>query len=250
MALRRATAVASRVSAATRPERLDFWRFSGRENAAVTRHKIQDKHCRHQRVLPLSADHAPSIAPDSFVAPSATVVGNVEVWPKASVWYNCVVKGDVNLVRIGAYSNIQDDSVVEEALQPLGPDHDGSTIIGHYVTVGHKCILRACTIEDECLVGMGSILEEGAYMETQSMLGAGSVLKKGARVKSGELWAGNPAEKKRDLKPEEKEALKKGAEGYRIVAAEHDDVFFLPQHGHLDAEEQGIELGWKERPGQ
>ncbi len=77
--------------------------------------------------------------------------------------------------------------MITEALNPLGPDHDGSTIIGHYVTVGHKCLLRACTIEDECLVGMGSVLEEGSYMEHKSMLGAGSVLMKGARVASGEV---------------------------------------------------------------
>lgn len=102
-------------------------------------------------------------------------------------WNNFHYLADVNAIRIGAYTNIQDDTIVREAEGPLNEDHDGSTIIGHYVTIGHKCVLRGCTIEDECLVGMGSVIEEGAYMEYQSMLGGGSVLTKNTRIPSGEV---------------------------------------------------------------
>jgi carbonic anhydrase/acetyltransferase-like protein (isoleucine patch superfamily) len=98
----------------------------------------------------------------------------------------------------------KDGTIVTEALGPLDDVHDGSCIIGHYVTVGHNCVLRATTIEPECLVGMGSTLDEGSYMEKQSILGAGSYLGPGQKVLSGELWAGNPAKKIRDITEEER----------------------------------------------
>jgi len=102
-----------------------------------------------------------------------------------------------HLVRIGAFTNIQDETVITEAAEPLGVDHDGSTIVGNYVTVGaynllqnneltfatgHRCVLRGCTVENLCIVGMGSVLNEGSYMERESILGAGSVLMANARV--------------------------------------------------------------------
>jgi carbonic anhydrase/acetyltransferase-like protein (isoleucine patch superfamily) len=141
----------------------------------------------------------PEVIPNVFVAPSASVAGNVELWDNSSIWYACSIKGliflpeniqvlgDNKLIRIGAYTNIQDGTVVAEAFESLNEDHDGSTIIGHYVTVGHGCSLTACTIEDECLVGMGSVLQEGSYMEKHSMLGSKSVLPKGARIPSGQV---------------------------------------------------------------
>lgn len=129
----------------------------------------------------------PEIADDAFIAPSATLTGAVEVWDKSSVWYDCVIRGDSNLVRIGSCTSIQDGTVIREALGPLDVWHDGSTIVGHNVTIGHRCLLRACTIEDGCLVGMGSILQEGSYMEEGSVLGAGSVLTAGTRVPRGEV---------------------------------------------------------------
>ncbi len=208
-------------------------------------------------------DHLkPHIPNTAFVAPSATLCGRVEVWDFASVWSDAVVRGDVRLVRIGAYANVQvsrvkapkraarssvfqDGTVITEAFGPLNDQHDGSTIIGHYVTVGHNCVLRgekirkrgkwdsstddfvspATTIEPECLVGMGSTLAEGSYMETQSMLGAGSFLGPGQKVLTHELWAGSPAKKIRDLTEEEIASFKPMAERYHNLAMQHRDVY-------------------------
>jgi len=183
----------------------------------------------------------------SFIAPSASVIGNVEIWDCASVWYNVVLKGDVNLIRIGAYVNIQDNTTICEAIAPLSLDHDGSTIIGHYTTVGHACKLQACTIEDECLVGLGSVLNEDSYMEKQSMLGAGSVLARGARVPTGELWVGNPAQFKRMLTDDEVADLRKSAQHYWKNASVHKQEFYLPVGTqYLEAEKLGYPVGWTE----
>ena len=190
---------------------------------------------------------APKVAESAFVAPSATLVGDVEVWFYSSIWYNCVIRGDSRLVRIGAYSNIQDRTVIDESFVPLGPDHDGSTIIGHYVTIGHGCLLRACTIEDECHVGMGSILLDGSYMEANSMLGARTVVPPHTRIPSGQLWVGNPARYIRDLTDGEKEWIRIAAENYHDVSQKHKDEFYLPPHAHIQALREGHEIGWKQR---
>ncbi|KAL6051444.1 Bacterial transferase hexapeptide repeat-containing protein, partial [Balamuthia mandrillaris] len=190
---------------------------------------------------------APFVPEDAFVAPCATLVGKVELWPRSSVWYNCVIASDRpnGLIRIGGDTNIQDGTVIVEASEPVGPDHDGSTIIGSRVTVGHRCYLRGCTIEPLCLVGMGSVLMEGSYMETLSILGAGSVLRPGQRVPTHQLWLGNPARYVRDLTEEEIEGIAKSADKYVIIADKHRDEFQLPNYVWKDAEDQGIEVGYK-----
>lgn len=184
---------------------------------------------------------------NSFVAPCATLIGNVEIWDNASVWYGVLIRADVNLVRIGAYANIQDNTTIHEALAPLSLDHDGSTIVGHFSTVGHGCKLQGCTIEEECLVGLGSVLNEDSYMEKNSMLGAGSVLARGARIPTGEIWVGNPAKFFRMLTAEEIERLRPDAERYWEVAEQHKEEFYLPYGtAYLEAEKLGLPVGWKE----
>eukprot|EP01090_Pellita_catalonica_P008566 TRINITY_DN1951_c0_g1_i2.p1 TRINITY_DN1951_c0_g1~~TRINITY_DN1951_c0_g1_i2.p1 ORF type:complete len:225 (-),score=16.85 TRINITY_DN1951_c0_g1_i2:37-660(-) len=192
----------------------------------------------------LRTDMQCKMANDSFVAPSATLIGNVEVWDRASIWYNVIVRANTRLVRIGACTNIQDDTVITEADRELNEDHDGSTIVGHMVTVGHGCKLNACTIEDECIVGMGSTLGEGSYMEKHSILGAGSVLLPWARVPSGQLWLGNPAKYVRDLTHEEMEAFVPIAEGYVQNGYLHAREYENSAH-YLDATDAGLELGYK-----
>jgi len=183
----------------------------------------------------------------SFVAPSASLIGNVEIWDNASIWYNVVIKGDVNLVRIGAFVNVQDNTTIHEALAPLSLEHDGSTIIGHYTTIGHGCKLQACTIEEQCLVGMGSTLCEESYMETMSMLGAGSVLARGARVPKGELWVGNPAKFMRVLTEEEIDKMRDDAKAYWETAEQHKLEYYLPfGTAYLEAEKLGLPVGWTE----
>jgi len=214
----------------------------------------KDNYCKHRMRInldgraiatPLKDRLSTSVSNLSYVAPSATIAGNVELWDYSSVWYGCVITADVNLIRIGAFTNIQDNTTIHEAQGPLSSVHDGSTVIGHNVTVGHSCHLTACTIEDECLVGMGSILLEGSYMETHSMLGAGSVLTRGARVPSGELWVGSPATFARHLTTAEIANFKKHARKYGEVARTHK-LQFMP-HGtqYIEAEKLGYEVGWK-----
>jgi len=182
-----------------------------------------------------------------FVAPSASILGNVHLGPSSSVWYNSVVRADVNYIHIGAYTNIQDGTVVREATGPLSLDHNGSTIIGDYTTVGHNCILEACTIEEDCLIGMNSILEAGSYVEAYSIVGSNSVLPSGTRVKSGQLWAGSPAKYVRDLTDSEKYDIHNQSIQYSVYAQEHQESLGLNNESFVyqSAEEQGIEVGWK-----
>ncbi|KAL6050499.1 Bacterial transferase hexapeptide repeat-containing protein [Balamuthia mandrillaris] len=204
----------------------------------------RDNYFKHRQLIKLYPRVAPFVPEDAFVAPCATLVGKVELWPRSSVWYNCVIASDRQngLIRIGGDTNIQDGTVIVEASEPVGPDHDGSTIIGSRVTVGHRCYLRGCTIEPLCLVGMGSVLMEGSYMETLSILGAGSVLRPGQRVPTHQLWLGNPARYVRDLTEEEIEGIAKSADKYVIIADKHRDEFQLPNYVWKDAEDQGIEV--------
>jgi len=201
-------------------------RFGFVEKPGTTQKKLTDTFCGHRTLVNIDYSFfSPKISPKAFIAPSATLAGNVVVYDHSSIWYNCILKADVHLIRIGANTNIQDGTVIHEAFDTLSEDHDGTTIIGHFVTIGHNCILSACTVESFCLVGMGSVLQPGAYMEKYSMLGAGSVLKSWTRVPSGELWVGNPAKFKRKLTEEEMEDFRRGAEGYKVLSTTHKDLW-------------------------
>jgi len=205
-------------------------RYPGRVDIEVTLPRVTprtphyiDKYWdKHRSQLSLRSDFIPMYATGVWVAPSATIIGCVELWQNCNVWYNAIIRGDVNLIKVGSYTNIQDRALILEAHAPLSPDHDGSTIIGHYVTVGHGAILKACTVEDHCTIGMGAILEEGSYMETHAALGAHSVLKKNQRIPQGELWLGNPAKFVRKVESIEVENAKKICEDYVTLAETHE----------------------------
>jgi len=207
----------------------------------------EDPYNKHQQYQP-AWNRWPKVALNAFVAPDALVSGNVEVWDYCSVWFNCVVSAR-KLIRIGAFTNIQDETVITETTLPeLDVDHDGSTIVGHFVTVGHRCVLKSCTIEPMCLVGMGSTLSEGSYMEEGSMLGAGSVLTPFMRVPSGELWQGNPARFARKITDDEKQDIKSSALNYakKLRPKYNFEFNYLPWNfAYVDAERQGFEPGFK-----
>jgi len=214
--------------------------------ASKLTHRYQDLYNKHRQVVQFSFSRKPTIATDAFVAPSATLAGHIQVWPKSSIWYDCVLRADFNAIKIGTYTNIQDRTIILEASKPLSEAHDGTTVIGHYVTVGHGCVLRACTIEDKCLVGMGSILDEGSYMETESMLAAGSILEKGVRISTGELWGGTPAKFMRKLSEHEMHSFQEIAENYAITAEMHREEFDLPVGtAWSDADKKGIQTGFQ-----
>lgn len=150
----------------------------------------------------------PRIAEDAFVAPGASVIGDVEIGAQASVWFGCVLRGDEHSIRIGARSNLQDGTVVHVNSRLQG------THIGEDVSVGHMVLLHACTLEDGAYVGMGAQILDGAVIEGGAMLAAGGLLTGGKRIKRGELWAGRPAKLMRRIDSEEAERLKQTVNNY------------------------------------
>ena len=157
---------------------------------------------------------APRIAPDAYIADDATLVANVEVGPEASVWHQAVMRGDVARIVLGARSNVQDGAVVHTA-------DDLPAIIGQLVTVGHKAIVHACTVEDEVLVGMGSIILDGARVGTRSIIGANATVKQGMEVPPGSLVLGTPAKIVRTLSEAEQDEIKMWALRYVRLSREY-----------------------------
>ena len=149
-------------------------------------------------------EHFPRLGERTWVDPAATVIGKVELGDDASVWPGAVLRGDVNWIRVGARSNLQDGCVVHVTHDgPGGPPGGVPTIIGADVTVGHGAILHACSIGDACLIGMGAIVLDGVQVETNAFVGAGAMVPPGKLVRSGELWLGSPARCVRRLTPAE-----------------------------------------------
>lgn len=157
---------------------------------------------------------APRIAPDAYIAADATVVANVEIGSQASVWHQAVLRGDVAHVVLGAQSNVQDGAVVHTA-------DNLPAIIGKLVTVGHKAIVHACTVEDEVLVGMGSIILDGARIGTRSIIGANATVKQGMEIPPGSLVIGTPAKIVRTLSGAEQDEIKMWALRYVRLSREY-----------------------------
>ncbi len=141
---------------------------------------------------------APDVAPDAWVAPTAAVIGRVSLGARSSIWFGCVLRGDTNQITVGSGTNIQDGTIVH-----VNPAAEHSCTIGRDVTVGHAAIVHACTLHDRAFVGMGATVLDGAVIESDGMLAAGAVLAPGKRIGAGELWAGVPARKVRDMPADE-----------------------------------------------
>jgi len=153
----------------------------------------------------------PTIHPSAFVAPSADVLGDVSIGEESSIWYGCVLRGDINRIVIGARTNVQDASVVHLA-------DDRGVRIGDYVTVGHRALIHACTIGDGALVGMGAIIMDGASVGARSIIGAGSLVLAGTQIPPGSLVVGSPAKVVRELDPHEQAEGRRLAEKYVLVS--------------------------------
>jgi len=158
---------------------------------------------------------SPRVAPDVFLAPGSVVVGDVEIGERSSLWYNVVVRADVGLVKIGSGTNIQDGSVVHVT----GGQFD--TFIGNDVLIGHLCMIHGCVLHDRAFIGMKATVLDGAVVESDAMVAAGAVVTPNKVVKSGELWAGAPARKMRDMEPEEIARRARSAPNYAANAALH-----------------------------
>jgi carbonic anhydrase/acetyltransferase-like protein (isoleucine patch superfamily) len=157
----------------------------------------------------------PQIGKRVYVDPACTLIGDVHIGDDSSIWPGTVIRGDVNHIRIGARSNIQDGTVIHVSHDgPNGRPIGYPTLIGDDVTVGHGAIVHACRIGNACLIGMGATVLDGAVVEDHGFVGAGAVIPPGKTVRSGELWLGNPAKCVRQLSAEEIEQLYYSARHY------------------------------------
>jgi carbonic anhydrase/acetyltransferase-like protein (isoleucine patch superfamily) len=157
----------------------------------------------------------PRLGERVFIDPACIVIGDVVIGDDSSIWPGTIIRGDVNHIRIGARSNIQDGTVIHVSHSgPNGKPVGYPTLIGDDVTIGHGAIIHACSIGDACLIGMGAIVLDGAVVEKNGFVGAGAVIPPGKTVASGELWLGNPAKCVRNLNEQEIEQLYYSAAHY------------------------------------
>lgn len=154
----------------------------------------------------------PTLGKNVYIAKGAVVFGDVTLGDHSSIWYNAVLRGDINRIVVGHHTNIQDNSVLHLA-------DDYPCIVGDYVTVGHSAIVHACTIGDEVLVGMGATILDGATIADQCLIGANALVTVGTQIPAGSLVLGSPAKVVRQLTPEERAKLKTWAEKYVRYAA-------------------------------
>ena len=154
----------------------------------------------------------PQVAPDAWVAPTATVIGDVVLGAGVGVWWHCVLRGDTNHIRVGDGTNIQDGSIVHVNAGKF------PCLIGRNVTIGHACIVHACTLEDRAFVGMGATVLDGATIREGGMLAAGGLLTPGKTIGPGELWAGSPARLMRVMSAEERAGWDRTAVHYVELA--------------------------------
>ena len=156
----------------------------------------------------------PKLGEGVYLADGARLIGEVEIGERSSIWFNSVLRGDINRVAVGHHTNIQDNSVCHVA-------DEHACVIGNYVTAGHGVILHGCTVGDEVLVGMGAILMNGVTVGEQSIIGAGALLTEGLRVPPGSVVYGAPAKVVSQLGEKERAGIRSWAEKYCRVAAEH-----------------------------
>ena len=165
----------------------------------------------------------PKIAASAYVDQDAVVIGDVTIGENSSVWPTVAIRGDVHKITIGKRTNIQDGSVLHVTADNQFNPGGFPLIIGNGVTVGHKAVLHACTVEDYALIGMGAIVLDGAVVREKALIGAGSVVAPGKEIEGGYLWLGAPAKKVRPLKEKELEYLEFSAQHYVDLKNKHQE---------------------------
>ena len=163
----------------------------------------------------------PKIHPTAWVAPGAFVRGDVTIDEQANIWYNAVLRGDQESITVGKATSVQDNCV-------LHGDAGCNVVVGQYVTVGHGAVLHGCTVEDNCLIGMGSIILDGAVIGQGSVVGAGALVTKGTVIPPNSLVLGSPAKVVKDLGPESADNNRKWAEKYVKVATRYTERVINP----------------------
>ena len=168
-------------------------------------------------IIPINGIY-PRIAGNAWMAPDATIIGDVEIGEKSSIWFQTLVRGDVHSIRIGRETNIQDGTIIHCTYKKA------SVTIGNRVTVGHKVMLHGCTVEDSCLIGMGSTIMDNAVIPHHCVVGAGSLVTEGATFEPYSLIIGSPAKFKRKLKEEEIKFLEQSADNYILYTSWYTGV--------------------------
>jgi carbonic anhydrase/acetyltransferase-like protein (isoleucine patch superfamily) len=157
-----------------------------------------------------------------YLSETATVIGNVEIGENSSIWFGAVVRGDVHYIKIGKYSNVQDNAVIHVTHYTKPDMSDGfPTVIGDYVTIAHSATVHGCVIENNVLVGIGAIILDGAHISENTIVAAGALVPPGKKYPPGVLLVGSPAKVKRELTPEEIEKIKQNALNYVKYAQEY-----------------------------
>lgn len=180
---------------------------------------FQEQLSRHRTLMNVY-DKAPVVHKEAFVAPNASLMGEVRVGQGSSIWYGCVLRGDANSITVGSGTNILDNSLVHVAKSNLA----GKVLpvkIGDKVTVGHSAVLHGCTVEDESFVGTGATLLDGVVVETRAMVAPGALVRQNTRIPSGEVWGGNPAKFLRKLNDEEMALFSESATDNASLAQGH-----------------------------
>jgi len=162
-------------------------------------------------ILPVK-DKSPVWGNNNFIAPNATIVGDVTMGDNCSVWFNAVIRGDVNTITIGNDTNIQDGAVIHATYQKA------ATTIGNRVSIGHNAIVHGCTLKDHILVGMGAIIMDNAVVDNYCIIGAGSVVLENTHCEEGFLYAGTPAKKIKPITEEQRALLNKLPDNYILYS--------------------------------
>ena len=160
----------------------------------------------------------PTIDETAFIAPNATIIGDVEIGAETGIWFGCVIRGDVHEIRIGSRTNIQDLTMVHVAKGKFG------TYIGDDVTIGHSAVIHACTLQAGAFVGMSATVLDGAVVDGGAIVGAGALVGQEKHVAAGELWGGVPARKLRDIGTDGMPMLTATARHYADLAAVHQGI--------------------------
>jgi len=179
------------------------------------RSNMNPKHTQTSTLLLPYNGITPQIHKSAFIAQNATVIGDTQIGEHSSVWYGCVVRGDVNDIRVGKRTNIQDLTMIHCAELGQG------TYLGDDITVGHSAVLHACTIEDNAFIGIQACVMDGCIVEQGAMVAAGALVTPGKVVRSGEVWAGSPAKKLRDVNDRDLEFFETNRLRYVRLAQEH-----------------------------
>jgi gamma-carbonic anhydrase len=188
-------------------------------NGPNLKHNEREPNMQDVSIITLHGN-TPRIHPSAFIAPGCRIIGDVEIGEGASIWYNCVLRGDVNAIRVGARSNVQDGTVIH-CDSDKGGMKGWPTLIEDDSLIGHMAMLHGCTIRAKSLVGLGSIVMDGCIIESHAMLAAGAMLTPGKTIATGQMWGGRPAKFMRELDPNWSAMNQLGVAHYVLNGADH-----------------------------